>query len=103
MNCLVTGAAGFIGSHLCEELLRQGHRVAGLDALVPYYPAACKERNLAEALAHPQFRFHRLDLREAPLDDLVAAADVIFHLAAMPGLAASWSHFDWYLSCNVQA
>ncbi len=69
--------------------------------MIPYYPASRKERNLSNALSQARFRLHRLDLREASLDDLVAEADVVFHLAAMPGLNASWSHFDWYLSCNV--
>jgi len=103
MKCLVTGAAGFIGSHLCEALLEAGHEVAGLDAFIPYYPRAVKERNLAAALAHPRFRLHALDLRQDPLDDIVAAAEVVFHLAAMPGLTRSWTDFDLYESCNVLA
>ena len=56
MKCVVTGAAGFIGSHLCEALLSLGHEVVGLDAFVPYYPRAVKERNLAPARAHPRRR-----------------------------------------------
>jgi len=103
MKCLVTGAAGFIGSHLCEALLEAGHEVAGLDAFIPYYPRAAKERNLTSALAHPRFRFQALDLRHDPLDDAVAAAEVVFHLAAMPGLTRSWTDFDLYESCNVLA
>ena len=89
MKCVVTGAAGFIGSHLCEELLSRGHDVTGLDSFVPYYPSATKERNLADALARPHYRFHRLDLRHDRLDDLLADAEVVFHLAAMPGLVQS--------------
>jgi nucleoside-diphosphate-sugar epimerase len=103
MKCLVTGAAGFIGSHLCDELLQLGHEVTGLDAFVPYYTPAAKERNLAEAGTHPNFRFHRLDLRRDPLDPLVADVDVVFHLAAMPGLLKSWTDFEGYWSCNVLA
>ncbi|HLJ97939.1 MAG TPA: NAD-dependent epimerase/dehydratase family protein, partial [Gemmataceae bacterium] len=103
MKCLVTGAAGFIGSHLCEELLRQGHEVTGVDAYIPYYPRAAKERNQEAALAHPHYRFHHLDLRDAALDPLVAGTDVIFHLAAMPGLKQSWTDFDTYSTCNVKA
>ena len=49
MNCVVTGAAGFIGSHLCERLLRDGHSVRGIDAFIPYYPRAVKESNLQPA------------------------------------------------------
>jgi nucleoside-diphosphate-sugar epimerase len=103
MKCMVTGAAGFIGSHLCEELLRGGHDVTGVDGYIPYYPQAVKERNQGSALTHPHYRFQRLDLREAAVGALVADADVIFHLAAMPGLVQSWTEFDTYWTCNVQA
>jgi nucleoside-diphosphate-sugar epimerase len=103
MKCVVTGAAGFIGSHLCEELLRGGHEVIGVDAYIPYYPQAVKERNQATARTHARYRFERLDLREAPLDGMVGDAEVIFHLAAMPGLVQSWKDFDGYWTCNVKA
>jgi nucleoside-diphosphate-sugar epimerase len=103
MKCLVTGAAGFIGSHLCERLLRAGHPVVGVDAFVPYYPRAVKEANLAEAREHHLFTFHELDLRRDPLDAVTADVDVVFHLAAMAGLPKSWTEFDLYESCNVTA
>ncbi len=103
MKCVVTGAAGFIGSHLCEHLLRAGHDVVGVDAFIPYYQQAVKEQNLAEALRLPRFRFLRLDLRTDPLESAVAGVDVVFHLAAMPGLPLSWTDFDGYQSCNVTA
>jgi nucleoside-diphosphate-sugar epimerase len=103
MKCVVTGAAGFIGSHLCDELLRLGHEVTGIDAFLPYYSARTKEANLSAAAAQPRFRSARLDLREADLDEVVADADAVFHLAAMPGLMWSWSRFDWYMTCNVLA
>jgi nucleoside-diphosphate-sugar epimerase len=103
MRCVVTGAAGFIGSHLCEYLLRRGHEVRGVDALVPYYSPAAKERNLTAAQEFPRFRFDRLDLRHDPLGDVVDGADVVFHLAAMPGLPRSWTHFDTYQGCNILA
>jgi nucleoside-diphosphate-sugar epimerase len=102
MRCVVTGAAGFIGSHLCEQLLHQGHEVRGVDALLPYYAPAFKERNLTVSLNQPRFRFHRLDLRHDSLEDVLPDADVVFHLAAMPGLTRSWTDFDDYMSCNVQ-
>jgi nucleoside-diphosphate-sugar epimerase len=103
VKCVVTGAAGFIGSHLAEALLAGGHEVTGIDCFVPYYPRPNKERNLALARADAKFSFHQVDLRRDALDGLLADAEVIFHLAAMPGLTQSWSDFDGYLSCNVQA
>lgn len=102
MKCLVTGAAGFIGSHLCERLLRDDHAVVGLDAFIPYYPRAAKEANLARAWRHPAFVFHELDLRLDPLEAVLDGVEAVFHLAAMPGLTASWTDFDLYQSCNVQ-
>jgi nucleoside-diphosphate-sugar epimerase len=103
MICLVTGAAGFIGSHLCERLLDLGHTVRGLDAFIPYYPRPLKEANLAAARRHPRFTAHELDLRSAPLDAVTADVDVVFHLAAMAGLTRSWTEFDLYQSCNLTA
>jgi nucleoside-diphosphate-sugar epimerase len=103
MKCLVTGAAGFIGSHLCERLLQAGHTVVGLDAFIPYYPRAAKEAHLAGCRSHARFDFHSRDLRSDPLDDLLDDVEAVFHLAAMPGLARSWTDFDLYSSCNLQA
>jgi nucleoside-diphosphate-sugar epimerase len=103
MKCVVTGAAGFIGSHLCERLLAAGHVVTGLDAFIPYYTPALKRRNLIETLGHPRFRFHTLDLRREPLSAALDGAEIVFHLAATPGLVQSWTDFEGYWSCNVQA
>ena len=103
MKCIVTGAAGFIGSHLCEELLAQGHKVMGLDAFIPYYPQVVKHRNLLDILRHPNLRFYRVDLRSDSIDELLTGADVIFHLAAMPGLVQSWTDLEGYWTCNVLA
>ncbi len=103
MNCLVTGAAGFIGSHLCDRLLAAGHTVVGLDAFIPYYPRPIKEGNLARLLGQPRFTFLPLDLRSDPLDQAVVGIEAVFHLAAMPGLTRSWTDFDLYESCNVTA
>lgn len=103
MRCLVTGAAGFIGSHLCERLLDDGHEVVGVDAFIPYYPRSIKEENLAAISHHRRLQFRELDLRHDPLDDLVQGIDAVFHLAAMAGLAKSWTHFELYWACNVLA
>lgn len=103
MKCVVTGAAGFIGSHLCERLLLDGHTVRGLDSFVPYYPRSVKEVNLAACRPHRGFELRAADIRTEPLADLLADAEVVFHLAAMPGLPRSWTDFDLYEGCNVTA
>lgn len=103
MKCLVTGAAGFIGSHLCERLLQAGHSVRGIDALIPYYPREIKEANLVDSRAQRGFEFSSADLRTDNVQAATIDAEVIFHLAAMPGLPRSWTDFDLYESCNVTA
>ena len=103
MKCLVTGAAGFIGSHLCERLLRDGHEVVGINAFIPYYPRAIKEANLVTARKHSHFTFHTFDLRSDAIEPLLTDVEVLFHLAAMAGLVKSWTDFDLYQSCNLTA
>jgi nucleoside-diphosphate-sugar epimerase len=103
MKCLVTGAAGFIGSHLCERLVQDGHAVVGVDAFIPYYPRAVKEGNLRALHGHPAFTFHAVDLRTDELSPLVDGVEAVFHLAAMAGLTKSWTDFDLYASCNLTA
>ncbi len=100
--CLVTGAAGFIGSHLCEHLLARGHRVIGVDTFIPYYPRKLKESNLASLREAPGFTFLEVDLRYDQLAPLLKNVEVVFHLAAMAGLVRSWSDFNLYLSCNME-
>jgi len=101
---LVTGVAGFIGSHLAERLLHEGHRIVGVDAFTDSYPRAVKMANLSPLLGEPGFRFMELDMTQADLGPLVAEADFIFHQAGQPGVRASWGKdFDVYLECNVRA
>lgn len=103
MKCLVTGAAGFIGSHLCERLVRDGHTVVGIDAFIPYYPRQLKEANLLSLRGHKNYTHHTLDLRSDPLEAAVDGVEAVFHLAAMAGLVKSWTDFDLYQSCNLTA
>jgi nucleoside-diphosphate-sugar epimerase len=102
-HVVVTGAAGFVGSHLCERLIAEGDTVVGIDAFIPYYPRALKERNLAGLLTSPRFVFHEADLRSAELEPLLDKADIVFHTAAMAGLLKSWLQFEEYMTCNVLA
>lgn len=102
-RCLVTGAAGFIGSHLCEALTAREIEVVGVDAFIPYYPRQFKEANLSELSRRKNFIFHEIDLRTAELARLMEGCDVVFHLAAMPGLMKSWSDFSLYNTCNCDA
>jgi len=103
MRCLVTGAAGFIGSHLCEHLLEAGHEVVAVDAFIPYYPREFKEANLHTLRAHPRCQFHEVDLRTATLEPLLGGVEAVFHLAATAGLLRSWTDFELYSSCNITA
>jgi nucleoside-diphosphate-sugar epimerase len=100
---LVTGCAGFLGSHLTESLLRDGVEVLGVDCFTPYYPRAIKERNLAVALEEPRFTFRELDLSADPLDDILDGVSTVYHLAAQPGVRLSFGSFDTYLRHNLQA
>lgn len=103
VRIVVTGAAGFVGSHLSEALLEGGHEVVGVDAFIPNYARDLKEANLAGLKGHSRFRFAEADLRSADLADLVAGAEVVVHQAAVPGLVRSWTEFDLYASCNLSA
>ena len=104
MKALVTGAAGFIGSHLTESLLRDGYEVVGVDAFVDYYPRAVKEGNLAAARRNDRFRLVEGRLQELDLAPLLAGVDAVFHLAAQAGVRASWGKdFDAYTEHNVLA
>ncbi|MCA9751086.1 MAG: GDP-mannose 4,6-dehydratase [Gemmatimonadetes bacterium] len=101
---VVTGAAGFIGSHLCERLLERGDDVIGIDCFTDYYPRAQKERNLEGLQGRPGFEFVEGDLTRLDLPDLFSRRTIVYHLAAQAGVRASWgSEFETYVSCNIRA
>jgi nucleoside-diphosphate-sugar epimerase len=101
---VVTGAAGFIGSHLCERLLALGHKVVGIDSFTDYYDRARKEQNLADSKANPDFTFEEIDLVDADLHKVLGGTKVVYHLAGQPGVRPSWgSQFDRYLRDNIIA
>src|SRR5215471_17932872 len=103
MTSLVTGAAGFIGSHLCQALLDSGHSVVGIDCFTDYYSRALKEQHLAPFLHHARFSFEERDLSENRFA-IPARTDAVFHLAAQPGVRPSWGNqFRQYLQHNVAA
>ena len=102
MYCLVTGVAGFIGSHLAERLLADGHEVCGIDNFIDYYPRQIKENNLQALCSHQRFTFVEDDLLTMDLSPYCDKVDWIFHQAAQPGVRASWGNdFTRYVECNV--
>ena len=106
MKVLVTGAAGFIGMHVCQRLLARGDEVIGIDNLNDYYDVQLKQARLARLQQSDNFRFAQTDVADASALSKVFQSqrfDVVVHLAAMPGLVRSWTDFDLYNSCNLMA
>jgi nucleoside-diphosphate-sugar epimerase len=104
MRALVTGCAGFIGSNLTEALLEGGNEVVGVDCFNDNYGRRQKLHNLEVAMDHEAFQFVPIDLARGDVQDLVSEAEVIFHLAAEPGVRASWGgRFETYLRNNILA
>ena len=104
MIALVTGAAGFIGSHLCESLLDDGDQVVAVDCFTGNYRRGCKEKNLAPLRARPGFTFIKADLAEVAIAPLLRAVDCVYHIAGQPGVRTSWGpDFADYLRHNVTA
>ncbi|GAB5400475.1 MAG: NAD-dependent epimerase/dehydratase family protein [Aureisphaera sp.] len=100
MKVLVTGAAGFIGSHTCERLQSLGHSVMAIDNFSDYYDRSLKELN-AKELSAKEIKIQKIDLREDDLTDVVTEdLDFIFHFAAQPGISVS-STFPDYFTNNI--
>jgi nucleoside-diphosphate-sugar epimerase len=104
MRYVVTGAAGFIGSTLCDALLAGGHEVTGVDSYTDYYPRPLKEANLSRARDHANFELLEIDLADAELNAVMGDTDGVFHLAAQPGVRESWgAEFATYVRDSILA
>ena len=104
MRALVTGVAGFIGSHLAEKLLADGEEVIGIDNFLDNYPRHFKENNLAAIAGHKGFQFLGADLLRIDLTDLLGDVSHVFHLAGQPGVRSSWgAEFSRYTENNIMA
>ncbi|WP_147105669.1 NAD-dependent epimerase/dehydratase family protein [Nesterenkonia populi] len=103
MKALVTGAAGFVGSHLSRRLVNDGHEVVGIDSISDYYDTQHKVRNLQRVIDHERFTFIEEDLGSLPLIPLLEDVDWVFHQAGQPGVRNSWGEdFGNYIQANIQ-
>ncbi|MCL4558977.1 MAG: NAD-dependent epimerase/dehydratase family protein [Deltaproteobacteria bacterium] len=103
-EAVVTGAAGFIGSHLSVRLLENGYDVIGIDSFEDYYPRWIKEKNLMAPKRHERFRLVEGSLALMDLKHLLDGADYVFHEAAQPGIGRSFGQFfDAYVANNIVA
>jgi nucleoside-diphosphate-sugar epimerase len=104
VKSLVTGVAGFIGSHLAEKLLAAGHDVVGIDNFLDNYPRSFKEKNLSKVAVHRNFTFVRDDLLHCDLKSLLRDVSHVFHLAGQPGVRSSWGkEFARYTDNNIRS
>jgi nucleoside-diphosphate-sugar epimerase len=104
MKAIVTGAAGFIGSHLSAALLDSGASVAGVDCFTDYYDRALKDANLATVKDRKGFTFVEGALQDLDLQKILTGATHVFHLAGQAGVRKSWGgDFDVYIRDNIQA
>ena len=101
-HALVTGCAGFIGSHLVEQLLVNGWHVSGLDNFHPYYEKKIKLENLENFRNHKQFEFIEDSILDPTISDKISNIDTIFHLAAIAGVRNSFENPDEYFKINVE-
>lgn len=100
-RALITGCAGFIGSHLADRLLKEGYEVIGIDCFTDYYSRGIKEANIKNALQDRKFKLVRADIGNIGEFPQV---DIVFHLAAQPGVRASWGKtFSIYSRNNIDA
>jgi nucleoside-diphosphate-sugar epimerase len=101
---IVTGAAGFIGSHLADRLLDLDHQVVGVDCFTDYYARPLKDDNIAHARSNASFRLVEGDLLDLDLDALLHGVDYVFHVAGQAGVRASWgTTFAEYVRNNITA
>lgn len=104
MRYVVTGAAGFIGRHVCSGFLAGGHEVVGVDSYTDYYDPARKRANAAWLAGHDKYTGVERDLVSEPIGDLLAGVDAVVHLAGQPGVRLSWADgFGTYVDRNVNA
>jgi len=104
MKSVITGVAGFIGSHLAEKLVQLGHEVVGVDKFLDNYPQPFKESNLSGLRGHERCKFIDRDVMGLDLHQLLDGVDYLFHLAGQPGVRASWgTEFTRYTENNVMA
>jgi UDP-glucose 4-epimerase len=104
MKVLITGVAGFVGSHLAEKLLSENYDVVGIDKFLDNYPRRFKQKNLEPSLKHRNFKFLEEDLLGLNLWELLKDVSYVFHLAAQPGVRSSWGdEFIQYSQNNIMA